>query len=142
MIDKLGIPCARWETQKKVWLDHDDRAISPAGREQIARCPLRIGIVSTGLMMRDSSEKQHLLGLRFGLIILDEAHKARSRQGFGRDAGTPNELLTFANAIAERSDHVLLGTATPIQTRSEDLWDLMRLLHQGKGNFRSRKQLR
>lgn len=135
MIDKLGIPCARWETQKKVWLDHDDRVISPAGREQIARCPLRIGIVSTGLMMRDSLEKQHLLGLRFALVILDEAHKARSRQGFGRDAGTPNELLAFATAVAERSDHVLLGTATPIQTRSEDLWDLMRILHRGKGRF-------
>ncbi|CTQ34421.1 RNA polymerase-associated protein RapA [Jannaschia rubra] len=135
MIDKLGIPCARWETQKKVWLDHDDRVISPAGREQIGRCPLRIGVVSTGLMMRDSLEKQHLLGLRFALVILDEAHKARSRQGFGRDAGTPNELLAFASAVAERSDHVLLGTATPIQTRSEDLWDLMRILHRGKGRF-------
>ena len=135
MIDKLGIPCARWETQKKVWRDHDDRAISPAGREQIARCPLRIGIVSTGLMMRDSVEKQSLLELRFGLIILDEAHKARTRQGFGLQAGTPNELLAFVNAIAEKSDHVLLGTATPIQTRSEDLWDLMRVLHQGKGSF-------
>src|SRR5690606_21479846 len=54
---------------------------------------------------------------------------------FGRDAGTPNELLAFAKAVAERSDHVLLGTATPIQTRSEDLWDLMRILHQGKGRF-------
>jgi hypothetical protein len=30
--------------------------LSPAGREQIAHCPLRIGIVSTGLMMRDSLE--------------------------------------------------------------------------------------
>ena len=135
MIDKLGIPCARWETQKKLWLDSEDRAISPVGREQIAHCPLRIGIVSTGLMMRDSLEKQHLMGLRFGLVILDEAHKARSRQGFGSNAGTPNELLSFAKAIAERSDHVLLGTATPIQTRSEDLWDLMRILHQGKGRF-------
>ena len=135
MIDKLGIPCARWETQKKVWLDHEDRAISPAGRDQIARCPLRIGIVSTGLMMRDSDEKKYLMGLRFGLVILDEAHKARSRQGFGSDAGTHNELLGFAREIASRSDHVLLGTATPIQTKSEDLWDLMGILHQGKGNF-------
>ena len=114
MIDKLGIPCARWETQKKVWLDHEDRAISPAGRDQIARCPLRIGIVSTGLMMRDSDEKKYLMGLRFGLVILDEAHKARSRQGFGSDAGTHNELLGFALEIAARSDHVLLGTATQI----------------------------
>ena len=135
LIDKLGILCARWETQRKVWLDVDERAISPAGREQIAKCPLRIGIVSTGLMMRDSSEKQHLLGLHYGLLILDEAHKARTRQGFGRDAGTPNELLAFMRKMAARADHVLLGTATPIQTRSEDLWDLMGILHQGKGHF-------
>lgn len=135
LIDKLGIPCARWETQRKVWLDVDARTISPAGREQIAKCPLRIGIVSTGLMMRDSQEKQHLLGLRYGLLILDEAHKARTRQGFGKDAGTPNELLAFMREMAARADHVLLGTATPIQTRAEDLWDLMGILHQGKGHF-------
>ncbi len=135
MIDKLGIPCARWDTFHKVWLDAEERTISPAGREQITKCPMRIGIVSTGLMMRDSLEKQHLLGLRFGAVILDEAHKARSRQGFGRDAGTHNELLGFMREVAARADHVLLGTATPIQTRAEDLWDLMGILHQGKGHF-------
>lgn len=135
MIDKLGIPCARWQTQKKVWLDPEGRIISPAGQEHIAKCPLRVGIVSTGLMMRDSLEKQHLLGLRFGVSILDEAHKARSRQGFGKDAGTHNELLSFMREIAARSDHVILGTATPIQTRAEDLWDLIGILHQGSGNF-------
>jgi superfamily II DNA/RNA helicase len=135
MLDKLGIPCARWDTAGKVWLDDQERAISPAGREHIARCPLRIGIVSTGLMMRNSAEKQQLLGLRFGLVILDEAHKARTRQGFGADAGTPNALLAFMREIAARSDHVLLGTATPIQTQPQDLWDLIGILHQGRGNF-------
>lgn len=135
MLDKLGIPSARWDTVRKVWLDTDERAISPPGREQIARCPLRIGIVSTGLMMRDSLEKEHLLGLRFGVVILDEAHKARTRKGFGRDAGTPNELLAFMRDIAARADHVLLGTATPIQTDPADLWDLLGILHQGKGRF-------
>ena len=135
LIDKLGIPCARWETQRKVWLDVDERTISAAGHEQIAKCPLRIGIVSTGLMMRNSPEKQHLLGLRYGLIILDEAHKARTRQGFGKDAGTPNELLAFMREMAARTDHVLLGTATPVQTRAEDLWDLMGILRQGEGRF-------
>lgn len=135
LLDKLGIPTARWHTTKKVWMDSNERAISPPGPEHIAACPLRIGIVSTGLMMRDSSEKQHLLDLSYGLVILDEAHKARSRQGFGKNAGEPNELLGFISAIAARSDHVLLGTATPIQTTPEDLWDLVRVLHQGKGNF-------
>lgn len=135
MIDKLGIPCARWSTQKKAWLDPENRVISPIGQEHIAKCPLRVGIVSTGLMMRDSLEKQYLLSLRFGIAILDEAHKARSRQGFGRDAGTHNELLAFMREIAARSEHVILGTATPIQTRPEDLWDLVGILHQGVGSF-------
>jgi superfamily II DNA or RNA helicase len=135
LMDKLGIPCARWDSFKKAWLNPDEHAISPAGAEHISACPLRIGIVSTGLMLRDSLEKQHLLGLSYGLVILDEAHKARSRQGFARNAGEPNELLAFIRAIAARADHVLLGTATPIQTNPEDLWDLVRILHQGKGNF-------
>jgi len=135
LLDKLGIPTARWQTTKKVWLDSNERSLSPAGAEHIAACPLRIGIVSTGLMMRDSNEKQHLLDLSYALVILDEAHKARSRQGFGRNAGEPNELLSFITAIAACADHVLLGTATPIQTTPEDLWDLVRVLHQGKGNF-------
>ena len=135
MIDKLGIPCARWNTQRKEWWDHDGRAISASGQDQIATCPLRIGIVSTGLMQRDSKEKQYLLGLRYALVVLDEAHKARSRQGFGGDAGSPNKLLEFMHEVAARSDHVLLGTATPIQTKPEDLWDLVGILHQGKGNF-------
>lgn len=135
MLDKLGIPTARWDTVSKVWLDADERVLSPGGREQIVHCPLRIGIVSTGLMMRDSLEKQHLLGMRFGVVILDEAHKARTRQGFGKEAGTPNELLAFMREIATQADHVLLGTATPIQTNPADLWGLLGILHQGPGRF-------
>jgi len=135
MIDKLGIPCARWHTLRKEWWDDKGRAISASGQEQIAKCPLRIGIVSTGLMIRDSAERQHLLGLRYSLVILDEAHKARTRKGFASNAGTANELLAFMHKVAASSDHVLLGTATPIQTAPEDLWDLMGILHQGRGNF-------
>lgn len=135
MIDKLGIPCARWNTMTKEWWDSEDRAISARGREHIARCPTRIGIVSTGLMIRDSEERRHLLDLRYSIVVLDEAHKARSRQTLGGDAGDPNELLRFMQNVAGQADHVLLGTATPIQTKPEDLWDLIRILHQGNGNF-------
>jgi hypothetical protein len=135
MIDKLGIPCARWHSSRKVWLDPEERAISPGGVEQVTRCPLRIGIVSTGLIVQPSQDKEHLSGLNFELVILDEAHKARSRQGFGQNSGEPNELLAFMNAVADRADHVLLGTATPIQTKAEGLWDLVRALHRGSGGF-------
>jgi superfamily II DNA or RNA helicase len=135
MIDKLGIPCARWHSSRKVWLDPEERAISPSGPECIARCPLRIGILSTGLMVQPSKEKECLTGLTFELVILDEAHKACSRQGYGLDAGEPNELLAFMRAVANRAEHVLLGTATPVQTDPADLWDLVRILNRGTSGF-------
>ena len=37
----------------------------------------------------------------------------------------PNNLLDFMLRIGERTQHVLLGTATPIQTELRELWDLL-----------------
>jgi hypothetical protein len=135
MMDKLGVPCGRWDSRGKVWLDPDARPVSPKGAVQIGRCPFRIGIISTGLLTQPTQERDFLGNLAFELLVLDEAHKARTRQGLGKDSGAPNELLKFMRGAAGRARHVLLGTATPIQTRPEDLWDLMGILHQGEGRF-------
>ncbi|QBQ53838.1 phospholipase D-like domain-containing anti-phage protein [Nitrosococcus wardiae] len=135
MVDKLGVRCGRWDSLGKVWLDPEARPVSPKGAEQIGRCPFRIGILSTGLLIQPTQEREFLGNLTFELLVLDEAHKARTRQGLGKNAGAPNELLKFMRSAAGRARHVLLGTATPIQTRAEDLWDLMGILHQGEGRF-------
>jgi SNF2 family DNA or RNA helicase len=135
LLDKLGLPCARWSSQKKVWLDPEDRAISPTGAENVTRCPLRIGIISTGLIVQPTKERDLLSQLNFEILIQDESHKSRSKQGMGKDAGEPNALLKFMLAAAGRSRHVLLGTATPMQTQVEDLWDQLKILHQGDGRF-------
>lgn len=135
MMDKLGVPCGRWDSRAKVWLDPEARPVSPKGAEQIGRCPFRIGIISTGLLSQPTQEREFLGNLAFELLVLDEAHKARTRQGLGKNSGAPNELLKFMRGAAGRARHVLLGTATPIQTHPEDLWDLMGILHQGEGRF-------
>jgi hypothetical protein len=135
MLDKLGVVCARWDSRKKVWLDAEDRAISPMGAENITRCPLRIGIISTGLIVQPTQERDLLSQINFEILIQDESHKSRTKQGLGKKAGEPNALLRFMIDAARRSKHVLLGTATPMQTRVEDLWDQLKILHQGEGNF-------
>ena len=135
LLDKLGLPCARWSSQKKVWLDSEERAISPSGAENVTRCPLRIGIISTGLITQPTVERELLSQMNFEILIQDESHKSRSRQGSGKNAGEPNELLRFMLSAAGRSRHVLLGTATPMQTQVEDLWDQLNILHQGQGHF-------
>ncbi len=129
--DKLGIPSAVWSSTKKVWTDPKGHVIKTRGAEDIARCPFRIAIVSTGLIFHDSEERQHLLGRRYGMVVLDEAHKARRRGGLGEKKKEPNNLLDFMVRIGARTRNLLLGTATPIQTEVHELWDLLDVLNAG-----------
>lgn len=128
--DKLAVPSAVW-TRRKTWLDHTGHHIRARYPEDVARCPYQIGIVSTGLIFQDTPERSALLSRSYGTLVLDEAHRARRSAETGRGRGEPNNLLKFACAAAERSRHVLLGTATPIQTNIGELWDLLDLLSRG-----------
>jgi DNA-binding Lrp family transcriptional regulator len=131
LADKLGIPSAVWSSTKKVWIDPKGHYIKTRGPEDIACCPFRIAIVSTGLVFHDSDESQHLSGRKYGTVVLDEAHRARRRGGVGENKDEPNNLLDFMLRIGPRTKNVLLGTATPIQTEVYELWDLLRILNAG-----------
>ena len=133
--DKLGVPAAVWSTQKKCWLDSNRRPLTQKGDATLAaKCPWRIGIMSTGLIVNgdDNGERGALAKKSFGVVILDEAHKARSSRGqSGRDVAKPNNLLDFLRRVAGNAGSVILGTATPIQLAAVELWDLMSALTQG-----------
>lgn len=131
LTDKLGIPSAVWYSNRKDWIDPRGHIIKTRGPEDIARCPFCIAIVSTGLIVHDSEERQYLLERKYGTVILDEAHKARRRGGIGQKKGEPNNLLDFMLRIGPRTRNLLLGTATPIQTEVQELWDLLRILNAG-----------
>jgi superfamily II DNA or RNA helicase len=132
LTDKLGIPSAVWLSTKKVWIDPKGHIIKTRGPEDIARCPFRIAIVSTGLIFHGhSDERQHLLDRKFGTVVLDEAHRARRRGTLGEKKQEPNNLLDFMLKIGPRTKNLLLGTATPIQTEVYELWDLLRILNTG-----------
>ena len=139
--DKLGIPSAVWLSAKKVWVDEQGHTIETRGAEDITRCPCRLAIVSTGLIVHDSDERRFLLERKFGTVVLDEAHKARSRGALGEQRGAPNNLLDFMLRIGPRTKNLLLGTATPIQTEVSELWDLMRILNAGADFVLGREML-
>ena len=71
---------------EKCWLDAERRPLTQKGDSSfVAKCPWRIGIVSTGLIVNgdDEGERGALAKKSFGVVILDEAHKARaSREKF------------------------------------------------------------
>ena len=139
--DKLGIPSAVWLSAKKVWVDDHGHIIKTRGSEDITRCPFRIAIVSTGLIVHDSDERRLLLERKFGTVVLDEAHKARLRGVLGEQRGEPNNLLAFMLRIGPRTKNLLLGTATPIQTEVSELWDLMPILNAGADFVLGREML-
>jgi superfamily II DNA or RNA helicase len=139
LADKLGIPSAVWSSTKKVWIDPKGHVIKTRGPEDIARCPFRIAIVSTGLIFHDSDERQYLLERKYGTVVLDEAHKARRRSGLGQEKNEPNNLLNFMQKIGPRTRNLLLGTATPIQTEVHELWDLLRILNSGADHVLGRE---
>ena len=136
--DRLGVPSARWSSVKKVWIDHHGHTVRTSGASDVVRCPFRVAIISTGLLMQMSEERRALLSKRasrgeaaYGMVVLDEAHRARG--ALDRETGDrkPNNLLSFMLEIAPKARHVLLGTATPIQTDQMDLWDLIQVLASG-----------
>ena len=141
LADKLGIPSMVWASAKKVWLDHRGHEIRTRGAEDVAYCPAQIAIVSTGLIFHNSDERKYLLERKYAMVILDEAHRARRRGGMGNRQQEPNNLLDFMIKIGPRTRHLLLGTATPIQTEVHELWDLLLILNTGADFVLGRRDL-
>ena len=139
--DKLGLPSYVWgRTPKKGWYDHEGR---PAYRyreaQDILRCPGQIGIVSTGILTHGGDEAEELLSGKFGMIALDEGHKARIQRGITQKKPRAGKLYTAMKKLAERTRHLVIATATPIQTNNEEIWDLIKLLARKHEHVLGRK---
>jgi superfamily II DNA or RNA helicase len=128
----LAFPSARWNGRQ--WIDENGIAYPDTGVEGLRRCPRRAGIVSTGLIKRQSEGASLLKTLGFECIVVDEAHHAR-RQNLGEarrdEAAQPNNLLKFLLSIAPRTRSLLLATATPVQLDPIEAWDLLSVLAEG-----------
>lgn len=141
--DKLGLPASVWgRAPHKGWLDQRGHLYRSQGPEDIGRCPTQIGIVSTGLLVKGGPEAQILMQGRYGMIALDEGHKARVKRGIGIDEPDPGRLYRAMERLAGRTRHLIIGTATPIQTNREEIWDLMKLLAIGQDHILGRPSSR
>ncbi len=132
MRELLAMPSAVWDTAW--WVDEKGIEHPVNGPDGIRKCPRRVGIVSSGLITQRSEVIEHLLSLSYECVILDEAHRAR-RKNLGenrdREKSHPNNLLSFMYRIAERTRSLLLATATPVQLRPIEAWDLLDILSRG-----------
>lgn len=86
-------------------------------------------VITSSQLVRRSDRALELIESEstWDLIVLDEAHHAR-RKADSPERYRPNALLDLMNQLATKTASLLLLTATPLQMRSVELWDLMNLL--------------
>ena len=129
----LALPSALWNG--KQWIDEQGVTYPEFGPQGMRKCPRRIGIMSTGLIIRGSETVDLIKDLDYECVILDEAHRAR-RTNLGPshrgEKAEPNNLLRFLMDIAPRTRSLLLATATPVQLDPIEAWDLLNALNEGQ----------
>ncbi|MGB8481377.1 MAG: SNF2-related protein [Acidobacteriaceae bacterium] len=88
-----------------------------------------IVLASSQLLRRVDRAKEMLeKAAPWDLIVLDEAHHARRKSpGATKDRG-PNALLRLMLGLREKTQGLLLLTATPLQVHPVEVWDLLNLL--------------
>jgi SNF2 family DNA or RNA helicase len=85
-------------------------------------------IASSQLMRREGRADQLLKAEPWDIVVLDEAHHARRRSGGAGPDVRPNKLLRLMRSIKDRTQGLLLLTATPMQVDPIEVWDLLSLL--------------
>jgi len=132
MLDLLDMPSAVWDGHK--WVDEREIVYPNFGIDSIRRCPRRVGIISSGLIKRRTESAAQLLRSEYDCVILDEAHHARRRNlgpTHDNETADPNNLLRFMQQISTKTRSLLLATATPVQMRPIEAWDLLDTLNRG-----------
>jgi hypothetical protein len=86
-------------------------------------------IVSSHLVRRADRQKELLEAAEpWDLVILDEAHHARRRGAGSASESGPNAMLRLMRGIKERTQGLVLLTATPMQVHPVEVFDLLSLL--------------
>lgn len=138
--------CRQWQIELREkfnlnWPIYDGRRLvrypSPAlqdanerdvGRDDWHKAP---AVIVSSHLMRRSDRARSLLDQaeQWDLIVVDEAHHARRRElGGSRRAQRPNAMLRLLQAISQRTQGLVLLTATPMQVHPVEVWDLLALL--------------
>ncbi|MDE0674869.1 MAG: helicase-related protein [bacterium] len=91
-----------------------------------------IMIMSSQLARRTERRKALWEGPQWDLVVIDEAHHARRKDFLNRNLRRPNRLLEllegvddFPGGLTEKTEGLLLLTATPMQVNPVEVWDLL-----------------
>jgi len=128
--EKFNLNWPIYDGQKLIWYPspsmtgHNERAV---GRSEWHKEP---AVIVSSQLLRRQERADDLLATAepWDLMILDEAHHARRRSPGAPTEGGPNRMLRLMQRLRERTQGLVLLTATPMQVHPVEIWDLLNLL--------------
>jgi len=128
--EKFNLNWPIYDGHKLLWhrspaRDHDFE--KPVSRDAWHRKPF---VIMSSHLARRQERHQEILDAAepWDLVVLDEAHHARTKGAGTPQAKGPNRLLQLMRSLKRRTDGLILLTATPLQVHATELWDLLDLL--------------
>jgi ATP-dependent helicase HepA len=120
----------KWRSELKLRFDEEFSVLDSKGVTQFLKDyegtdglqRLRAIVGLETIRKTEFQERMIDIGLELDLLVIDEAHHVRN------DA---TETHKAARLLADRAENVLLLTATPLQTSTEDLFNVLQLIDPG-----------
>ena len=130
--EKFGLDWPIYNGKALVW---QETCLRPGGETGIvsrdAWTAEPFVLVSSHLVRRRDRQRELLEAEPYDLVVLDEAHHARTRRENSSSGGErlrPNTLMQLMQQLRQRTNGLLLLTATPMQVSELEVWDLLALL--------------
>ncbi|RME45420.1 MAG: helicase [Caldilineae bacterium] len=124
LYEKFSLNVPRYDG--RIFVDYFGEEIPPSTPNLWDTLPV---VLASSQLVKRAERRQTLLEARpWDMVIVDEAHHARRRDFLNLDTYRPNRLLELLLELQERTDMLLLLTATPMQVHPVEVWDLLSLL--------------
>jgi hypothetical protein len=130
--EKFGLD---WPIYSGKSLDWQSTCFRPKGKSQLVSrddwTAEPFVLVSSHLVRRRDRQRELLEAEPYDLVVLDEAHHARTRRENSSSGGErlrPNTLMQLMQQLRQHTNGLLLLTATPMQVSELEVWDLLALL--------------
>ncbi len=128
--EKFNLNWPIYDGQKLSWYPSpalEERTERKVARDAWHREPF---VLTSSFLMRRRDRAREVLeeAEPWDLVVVDELHHARRRaEGTGSD-DRPNLMLRLLRQLKERTEGLILLTATPMQVSPLEIWDLLDLL--------------
>ena len=128
--EKFNLDWPIYDGQKLVWFPSAARQVMGEPTANGSAWHEQPAVIASSQLMRRSERAKVLLeeAAPWDLIVLDEAHHARRRSSGAKQQDRPNALLRLMRELKNRTQGLLLLTATPMQVHPIETWDLLALL--------------